>query len=57
MAVGTYYVLRFLVRLYNARNKMHRHEQQNKNVVHPSNKKSIINPEAGEYTDYEELKD
>lgn len=57
-AVGTYYILRFLVRLYHARKKMHQHQQQqNKEVVHPANKKSIINPEAGEYTDYEELKD
>jgi hypothetical protein len=56
-AVGTYYILRFLVRLYNARKKMHQQEQKNQNTVHPTNKKSIINPDAGEYTDYEELKD
>jgi hypothetical protein len=56
-AVGTYYILRFLVRLYNARKKMHQQEQKNQNKVHPTNKKSIINPDAGEYTDYEELKD
>lgn len=58
-AVGTYYILRFLVRLYNARKKMHQQEQKykNHNEVHPANKKSIMNPEAGEYTDYEEIKD
>ena len=56
-AVGSYYILRFLVRLYNARKKMHQEIQKNQNNVHPANKKSIINPEAGEYTDYEELKD
>jgi hypothetical protein len=59
-AVGTYYILRFLVRLYNARKKMHSSassELKNQNTVHPSNKKSMINPEAGEYTDYEEIKD
>ncbi len=59
-AVGTYYILRFIVRLYNARKKMNsstNSELKNKDTVHPTNKKSIINPEAGEYTDYEELKD
>lgn len=56
-AVGTYYILRFLVRLYNARKKMHQQQNQQQNTVHPSNKKSMINPEAGEYTDYEEIKD
>lgn len=57
--VGTYYILRFLVRLYHARKKMHQQEQKNKQnpTVHPANKKSIINPQAGEYTDYEEIKD
>ncbi len=57
IAVGSYYVLRFLVRLYNARQKMHREMNKPKDTVHPANKKSIINPKAGEYTDYEELKD
>jgi len=55
-AVGSYYILQFLVRLYNARKKMHR-EMRNQNPVHPKNKKSMINPDAGEYTDYEEIKD
>jgi len=59
-AVGTYYILRFIVRVYNARQKIHREMQsqkRNDNSVHPSNRKSMINPEAGEYTDYEEVKD
>jgi hypothetical protein len=58
-AVGSYYILRFIVRLYNARKKMNANQPpvKNQNEVHPANKKSIINPNAGEYTDYEELKD
>jgi hypothetical protein len=56
-AVGSYYILRFVVRLYNARKKMHQDAAKDREVVHPTNKKSIINPKAGEYTDYEELKD
>jgi hypothetical protein len=57
-AVGSYYILKFLVRLYHARQKMHRSQQQPKQPpIHPTNKKSIINPDAGEYTDYEEVKD
>ena len=55
--VGAYYILKFLVRLYNAKKKMDREIRKNENTVHPVNKKSIINPEAGEYTDYEEIKD
>jgi hypothetical protein len=61
-AVGSYYILKFLVRLYHARQKMHRGQQQP--PVHSANKttsqaarKPMINPEAGEYTDYEEVKD
>lgn len=58
-AVGTYYILRFIVRLYNAKKRVDQEmkKAQNQNSVHPTNKKSIINPDAGEYTDYEELKD
>ncbi len=56
-AVGTFYILKFVVRLYNARKKMHANSQmEKKNPVDPS-KKPLINPNAGEYTDYEEVKD
>lgn len=57
-AVGSYYILKFIVRLYHARKKMQQQQQNSvKNPVHPANKKSVINPQAGEYTDYEEIKD
>ncbi len=60
-AVGTYYILRFVVRLYNARKKMHEAmnnaQPEKKENTHSAVKKPLINPEAGEYTDYEEVKD
>lgn len=60
-AVGTYYILRFIVRLYNARKKMHEAmnnaQPEKKETSHSTIKKPLINPEAGEYTDYEEVKD
>ena len=59
-AVGTYFILKFLVRLYHARKKMHadaQQQQQKKNPTDPLIKKPVINPNAGEYTDYEEVKD
>ena len=55
-AVGTYYILKFVIRLYNARKRMHA-EANRKSPVQPAIKKPMINPEAGEYTDYEEVKD
>ena len=57
--IGLYYTLRFIMRVYNARKKMNSPQPpvKNQNDLHPSNKKSVINPNAGEYTDYEELKD
>lgn len=57
-AVGTYYILRFILRLYNARQKMHaREEAESKKQKASPHKKPMINPNAGEYTDYEEVKD
>jgi len=60
-AVGSYYILKFLVRLYKARSSASsatkNQPSKNSNDIHPANKKSIINPQAGEYTDYEEVKD
>jgi hypothetical protein len=59
IVVGLYYTLRFVMRVYNARKKMNSPQSpaKNNNDIHPANKKSVINPNAGEYTDYEELKD
>lgn len=57
-SIGTYYILKFVIRLYNARKKMHANsEPKRKNVVDTSIKKPMVNPNVGEYTDYEELKD
>ena len=57
-AIGTYYILKFLIRLYNARKKMHSNSQpEKKNTVDSAIKKPMVNPNAGEYTDYEEMKD
>lgn len=57
-AVGTYYILRFIIRLYNARQKMYAREQaESKKHTASTHKKPMINPNAGEYTDYEEVKD
>jgi hypothetical protein len=55
-SVGTYVILSFLVRLYKARQKMNSREPEEKKPA-PTTKKPMINPEAGEYTDYEEVKD
>ena len=57
-AVGTYYILKFVIRLYNARKKMNADSQPvKKNTADSAIKKSMVNPNAGEYTDYEEVKD
>ena len=57
-AVGTYYILRFVIRLYNARQKMHSNtESEREKTSEAKIKKPVINPNAGEYTDYEEVKD
>jgi hypothetical protein len=57
-AVGSYYILRFLVRLYNTRKKMHVDATAGKKEpTYTPPKKPMINPNAGEYTDYEEVKD
>lgn len=57
-AVGTYYILQFVIRLYNARKKANANSQpEKKQTTQSAIKKPMVNPEAGEYTDYEELKD
>ena len=56
-AVGTYFILKFLIRLYNARKKMHADAQSEKQNPIDSTKKPMVNPGAGEFTDYEEMKD
>lgn len=57
-AVGTYYILRFIIRVYNARQKIHaKAEAEKQRTPETKLKKPIINPNAGEYTDYEEVKD
>lgn len=55
-AVGTYYILKFIMRLVNAKRSADKeiHKQQN---TSPKPRKPGVNPNAGEYTDYEEIKD
>lgn len=55
-AVGTYYILKFVMRLINAKRTADREiKKQQDNTPQP--RKPGINPNAGEYTDYEEIKD
>lgn len=55
-AVGTYYILKFVMRLVNAKRAADK-EIKKQHDSTPSPRKPGINPNAGEYTDYEEIKD
>lgn len=55
-AVGTYYILKFVMRLINAKRAADK-EINKANQSTPTPRKPGVNPNAGEYTDYEEIKD